>query len=188
MNGPVVNEGNGSSSPIVIGVDASLSATGIALPGMSLPGRLLTVNGGKSAGPARLVALRDRIMDYAQHAELVCLEGYSFGSRGKGTISLGELGGVLRVALHEAGVRVAEIPPASLKRYATGRGNSGKSVVVVAAVKRLGLEPADDNEADAAWLRAMGMDALGWPLCTVPAAHRKALEAVRWPALARRTV
>jgi hypothetical protein len=40
------------------------------------------------------------------------------------------------------------IPVATIKRHVTGRGNADKDAVI-AAVRALGFDPADDNEADA---------------------------------------
>jgi Holliday junction resolvasome RuvABC endonuclease subunit len=40
------------------------------------------------------------------------------------------------------------IPVATIKRHVTGRGNVDKTAVIV-AVRALGFDPADDNEADA---------------------------------------
>jgi hypothetical protein len=40
------------------------------------------------------------------------------------------------------------VPVATIKRHVTGRGNADKDAVI-AAVRALGFDPADDNEADA---------------------------------------
>ena len=40
------------------------------------------------------------------------------------------------------------VPVATIKRSATGRGNAGKEEVI-SAMRSLGFEPGDDNEADA---------------------------------------
>ena len=40
------------------------------------------------------------------------------------------------------------VPVGTIKRHATGKGNANKATVI-AAVQRLGFNPADDNEADA---------------------------------------
>jgi hypothetical protein len=40
------------------------------------------------------------------------------------------------------------VPVGTIKRHATGRGNADKEAVI-AAVRALGFDPADDNEADA---------------------------------------
>jgi Holliday junction resolvasome RuvABC endonuclease subunit len=42
----------------------------------------------------------------------------------------------------------AGVPVATIKWHATGRGNADKEAVI-AAVRALGFDPADDNEADA---------------------------------------
>jgi Holliday junction resolvasome RuvABC endonuclease subunit len=40
------------------------------------------------------------------------------------------------------------VPVGTIKRHATGKGNSDKAAVI-AAMKALGYQPTDDNEADA---------------------------------------
>jgi Holliday junction resolvasome RuvABC endonuclease subunit len=40
------------------------------------------------------------------------------------------------------------VPVGTIKRHATGRGNADKDAVI-AAVRALGFNPEDDNEADA---------------------------------------
>jgi hypothetical protein len=40
------------------------------------------------------------------------------------------------------------VPVGTIKRHVTGRGNADKEAVI-AAVRALGFDPADDNEADA---------------------------------------
>ncbi len=58
---------------------------------------------------------------------LDALEGYGHGmARGYALTQLGELDGVIRTALFEAGVPFVEVAPATLKKYATGRGNATK--------------------------------------------------------------
>ena len=42
----------------------------------------------------------------------------------------------------------AGVPVGTIKRHITGRGNADKAAVI-AAVRRLGFDPEDDNEADA---------------------------------------
>ena len=45
------------------------------------------------------------------------------------------------------------VPVGTIKRHVTGRGNADKDAVI-AAVRALGFDPADDNEADALALLA----------------------------------
>lgn len=80
-------------------------------------------------------------------------------------------------------IAVAFIPPTSVKKYATGSGSARKSDLIAACYKRLpSLAPDDDNEADAAWLLAMGCAFLGDPLCDLPQVQARALAGGIWPA------
>lgn len=176
----------------VIGLDLSLTATGVA---DSDGTRTLKPVVGL-AGMARLAAFRNALLAACEGADLVVVEGYSFGTKGQASRahSLGELGGVVRLALFEARIPYADCPPASLKRYGTGKGNANKGQMLEAAAKRSGLDFAGDhNRADAWWLRQMGMawlfdHALGMgPVLSdfyvrMPADHRVALGGVAWPA------
>ena len=46
------------------------------------------------------------------------------------------------------GIPYRGVPVGTIKRHATGRGNASKDQVI-AAMRRRGYDPADDNEADA---------------------------------------
>lgn len=101
---------------------------------------------------------------------------------------LGMLHGVIRVALDDlvlAGeiAGVVLIPPASLKKYATGRGNATKADMRVELFKRGTVDLRDDNAVDAWWLRHMALDRYANPVLKMPDSHRAALTAVAWPAL-----
>lgn len=179
----------------VVGLDLSLTATGVATVTRT------EVLRPKATGPERLAWIRDAVLDrcrvhlyrggYAPDstdpdvADLVVLEGYAYG-RPNQAHQIGELGGVIRVALWEARVPYVEVPPAVLKKYATGHGNAGKGEVMASAIRRLGYEGHDDNEADADWLRTMALDHYGLSRIILPAAHREALGKVDWPELGER--
>lgn len=191
------------ASPRVVGLDLSLTATGVA-NGNGVPETLTS----RLKGCQRLAEIRDAVLDccafgwmpdpgcdfpgphdrdfsgaVVTHVSrpLVVIEGYAFAARNSHAHALGELGGVIRLALHEAGVPYVDVPPSSLKKYACGKGNANKGEMLAAAIRRLDYEGASDNEADALWLRAMGLDALGCPVVKLPEAHRAALAKVEWP-------
>lgn len=168
----------------VIGLDLSLTATGIATDtGTS------TITTPKLDGMERLDRLRSLIRVAAQDAHLVIIEGYAYGAgRSGGTThshALGELGGVIRLDLYDRGIPHVDIPPATLKKYATGKGNASKAEILAAAIRRLGYPGADHNEADAMWLHAIGRDAYQLGLPHVPLSHRAALDKITWPNLTR---
>ncbi len=168
---------------IPLALDLSLTATGWAAPGAS---GVLSPPSGVVRGLERLIWIRDRVLGLVNDhgADVAVLEGYSFG-QARGTSqrhSAGELGGIVRVALFEAGIPVVEVAPASLKKYATGKGNAPKEAVLAAAIRRLGFEGHDHNESDALWLLHMALDHFEAPGCVdVPKVHREALTAVQWP-------
>lgn len=166
----------------VLGLDLSLTATGVA----DIDGTPSTLTSSLT-GPARLHDLRNQV-DRLTHTQTTCrvslvaIEGYAMGSaRQSHSYAIGELGGVIRHRLWMHNLPFVEVPPALVKKYATGKGNAPKDLVLVEAVKRLGYEGSSKDEADALWLRALVLDALGEPVVTVPAAHREALAKVQIP-------
>ena len=166
----------------VIGLDLSLTSTGIATAeGTHLlrPGK---VRGVERLGFIERAIRRMLVASYmtSSGATIVAIEGYSFGSQGRAVFNIGELGGVIRLMLYRDGIPFVEVSPATLKVYATGKGNASKDIVLVAGVKWLGLECGND-EMDAAWLRALVLDKLGEPIVTLPESHRRALEKVELP-------
>lgn len=134
-------------------------------------------------GVARLQLIRDRVLELAARADLVILEGYAFAAANRAH-QLGELGGVLRLALWEAGLPLVEIPPAKLKMYLAGKGNAKKEAMLAAAIRRLDYEGSNNNEADALALLHAGLDAYGLGWAKLPAAQRETIKKIEWPAIA----
>lgn len=138
-----------------LGVDQSLSGTGLCLLGSQ--GEVLalqTVNPGKRYDAERLVFIRDAMCELLTDATRVAFEGYAYNAMSK-HFMLGEVGGVLHVAAWEAKVPYDIVPPALLKKYATGNPYASKEAVI-AAVR--GATPADDNQADAFFLASIAKD------------------------------
>lgn len=165
-------------NPCIVGLDLSLTATGMAHPA----GEVEVIRPGAIDGMERIELVRQRIAAViAKHkcVELVVIEGYSYGSHLAYARETAELGGTVRNHLYQERVPYLDVAPNSLKKIATGNGRAGKTEVVQAAEKRLGYEGHDDNEADALWLRAIGWFLMGEIPCTIPADQRKALEPLR---------
>lgn len=172
----------------ILAVDPSLTATGICYPDGSTE-TLKT----RLTGMDRLAWIRDEVAcrcdlpDCMQRMDLVVLEGYSYGSKGRAVVNIGELGGVLRLWLSEYGPAYVEIPPTCLKKYATGRGNASKDDMLQAAVIRSGHTFADNNAADAWWLwqAALAHYCPESPLLvSMPKTHLVGLAKVQWVEMA----
>lgn len=161
----------------VVGLDLSITATGIC----GLDGTCTTIGGKADRGDRRILDIRDAVIGAATDAQLAVIEGLAVHGHGN-AMAAAQVMGAVKVALWERLVPYVEVPPATLKKYATGKGNAGKPDMAVALYKRAGLELDDDNQVDAWWLRAMGMEHLGAPVVDLPAAQLAALEKVRWPA------
>lgn len=176
----------GAGTPRVIGLDLSLTGTGVAYSDGSTgtiktrladrDRRLTDIRGAIAAavGGPELMGSRN-----ATPAALVVIEDLPTHAKSAGIT--GMVHGVARELLAAAGVPYVLVPPATLKKYATGAGNADKTAMAIAAFKRSGREFADDNQVDAWWLRAMGLDWLGYPLVDLPKTHRAALAKVTWP-------
>jgi hypothetical protein len=59
----------------------------------------------------------------------VLIEGYSFGSASGRCFDIAENGGLLKHKLWKEGYRYSTIPPTTLKKFATGKGNSDKEAM-----------------------------------------------------------
>lgn len=163
----------------VIGLDLSLTATGWAVSGEG---------GGvwkpKMKGVDRLREVEVWVRELCDEVapDLVLIEGYSFNSRVGGE-RLGEFGGVVRLTLAVLGCSYVEIPPAVLKKFATGKGNANKDAMLSAAV-RAGFPGDDNNAADAWWLMQMGQMYLADASDVAVTAYRaEAIAKVEWPSL-----
>lgn len=157
---------------IVTGLDLSITATGVAVDGMTWTIRPT------EKGDKRLSEIREGIRR-ALACQFVAIEDLPTHAKAAGIT--GMVHGVVRAYLCDWRTPYALITPASVKKYATGKGNADKTAMALAAFKRAGVEFGDDNQCDAWWLRAMALDYYGSPVVEVPQSHRVALDGVTWP-------
>jgi Holliday junction resolvasome RuvABC endonuclease subunit len=171
----------------VVALDLSITAPGIAYR----DGSTGTVKTRQKDGDGRLAVIEEAVMiavggeqyGLGPLPDLVVMEDIPRTSHAAKPISM--VHGVVRNNLQKLGVPYALVTPATLKFYATGKGSGDKTPMFMSAYKRAGREFADDNQCDAAWLRWAGLDWLGAPEFSVPAAWRAALEKVEWPEVKR---
>lgn len=159
----------------ILGIDPSLTGTGLAYA----DGTTATVATRAADGDRRLVQIANAVRACVDGVQLAVMEDLPKHAMAAGLT--GRVQGVVRLVLLEAGVPYVTVVPATLKKYATGKGVGDKTPMVMAAYKRFGLEFPDDNQCDAFWLRAMGLDAYHEPLAELPAVQRDAMTKVDWP-------
>lgn len=162
-----------------LGLDLSLTSTGVSYGGTTASIRPTT------RGVERLVEVRDKVMAVCegQRIQIVAIENYSYMSRYSQAHSIGELGGVIRVALYERRIPFVGIPPTCRAKFATGKGNAGKVEVMEEITRKTGIvwEGKDaDDRCDAWVLEQMLLAKLGLSSYTWSKDQLKGLEGVEW--------
>lgn len=179
----------------VVGLDMSLTGTGVAVLKFLEPWEghdqieLSTIKSVGHRGDdllqrrTRLHRITNTVMRSAEGADLVCIEGPSIGGQAAQSGKHDRSGSwwLTIDALLEQGITVVEVPPASLKTFACGKGNAGKADVA-AGITRLwpDVYPKGDDQFDALCLASMAaiLADLGVPFKQL-AHHTKALVKVR---------
>lgn len=152
----------------IMGLDLSLNGTGISVvdEGLSIVfSHRVTLNTGTKAFPelygmerANFIinVMKDIIENHQPN--VVVLEGYSYGSKGRAVFDLGELGGIVRYVLSNLNIPFYEVPPTTLKKYISGKGNADKDMMMAAALSRYGKSFNSHDECDAFCLAAMFLE------------------------------
>lgn len=165
--------------PLVCGLDLSLVATGTAHQSPVATDTYTVC--GEGMGVIRLRLLAGKISVRCAGVDLVVIEGPSYGSMGPGFHERAGLHWLVVDRLWIARIPYVIVPPTVVKKYATGKGNANKGAMIDAATRRYPhvQTGGDDNQVDALWLAAMGLDYLTGQH-VVPEAHRAALGSVDW--------
>ena len=138
-----------------IGIDQSLTSTGIAVVRGTEAYCDLIQPPDKLRGVARLAHIRDQVKAFltvhgpCAHA---CIEGPSHGSTSRKD-DLGQLRGVLLLSLYDWNIHTTIIAPTVLKKFGARRGDVSKDRMLLTAEKEFGLILGkQDDLADALWL------------------------------------
>ncbi len=129
---------------LVVGIDLSSTSTGVCAAGecstIAPKGELLD--------RARMIA--GEVQPVALSADVLVIE--AIGTRHVNTaIAIATVHALVLDRIADLiGPRVVKVSPASLKKWATGKGNANKDQMLLAAV-RAGA-PVDDNDQADAWL------------------------------------
>lgn len=166
-------------TPLVIGLDLSLTCTGVAGAGWS------DIIRTKKRGDDRLSYLVTMIGEYIRAADLVVMEGPSFGHSGpRAHEDLAGLRVLVRQYCYRHRIPYGVVPPSCLKLYATGKGNADKGTVRTGVAERFGHHTEGVgryDQADAYTALAMGLHHLGYPLAPVPEKETAVLAKCAWP-------
>lgn len=182
------------TQPTVIGLDTSLTATGIAssrgwceVIGYKRP-RAKDPGITQLPHAERLTAMRNLLAQVTTAIgcpDLAVMELPAPSRSGGGAHERGWFWWEIYRHLTTSYIPVGLLTPNQRGLYATGKGQAGKGAVVDAVARRFPdwATEGDDNAADAVVLMAAGRDWLGAPITTMPKTHRAALDKAVWPTL-----
>lgn len=138
----------------VMGIDPSLNATGLAL----VDGTTKTLKQKASDGDFRLVNIRCDVISAIfppGRPHLVVMEDLPRNAMGAGIT--GQVQGVIREVLQAYKIPYLLVSAATLKKFATNRGNAKKPEMRAEWLLWSGEDNSRDDEVDAAFLRLIGL-------------------------------
>jgi Holliday junction resolvasome RuvABC endonuclease subunit len=163
-----VFDGGLVEGPVAIGIDQSLTGFAMTAVNISTPTAYETwVYKSPNNGVRRLTDIRWWMMDKFDFLDKqscrvkdIAMEGTVLASHS--ALKLGELAGLVKVTIwdyfdgnlysvipYEDHLRTPlQIPPMTLKKYATGKGTAKKQEMLMQIYKRFNVEFNDDNAAD----------------------------------------
>lgn len=152
------------AAKLSLGLDLSLNATGIVLlADNNLIYAGCITQAGKLRDSSRIAYIRDfvtEVIDDEGYPDVIVIEGYAYGAQSR-SHAIGELGGVIKLALYEMGLSCVVVPPTTLKKYTTGKGNAQKSLMLKKVYTRWDFDTENDNIADAYALARFGSEYVG---------------------------
>lgn len=148
---------------VTIGIDQSLTGFALTLMDIETPESYVTwvykssFNGVKRLADIRqwmMNKLRDAIVEHNLSFYDVAMEGTVLASHS--ALVLGELAATVKLTFWDSFLDTnnstlatpLQIPPMTLKKFASGKGNSKKQEMLMQIYKRWGIEFNDDNAAD----------------------------------------
>ncbi|KOP81993.1 hypothetical protein AMS60_05545 [Bacillus sp. FJAT-21945] len=111
--------------------------------------------------PERFMDIAKQVIGQICESDVICIEGFSYGSKGAGVSTQYGIGWLIRAELIRNGYSYYEVSPSSLKKFATGKGNAAKDAMVLPIYKHWGFEHPSDNVRDAFVLAKMAQGLKG---------------------------
>lgn len=159
-----------NTSSDVVGIDLSLTGTGLARIGADgIEVGLFGTEGRRDASleerRTRIETLAGEILDWVGSPLAALVESPSYNSSGGHAHDRSGLWWLVVTGLRTRGVAVAELAPATLKKYVTGKGTSTKDAMIAATVRRFpDVDVNNNNVADALGLACVASRLAGSPV------------------------
>ncbi len=100
--------------------------------------------------PKRMVTLTEKVINQIKgQNSVICIEGFSYGSKGRGISFQFGLGHAIRNEMYKNKLKYIDVSPGQLKKFATGKGNTSKDNMILPIYKRWEYEHDSDNVRDA---------------------------------------
>lgn len=99
--------------------------------------------------PQRMIDLTEQVLSHLEKDDVIAIEGFSYGSRGKGIAFQFGYGYSVQIALYTNDFNYLIVTPSQVKKYATGKGNASKDNMILPIYKKWGYEHESDNVRDA---------------------------------------
>ena len=135
-----------------LGIDQSLQSTGVCV--LSSSGarlHLATITPKKVTGVVRLAFIRDALYEVLlAHPGMkqAALE-YAYDVGAGRVFELGEVGGAMKMALHDAAIPFVVVPPASLKLFVASKGAASKDQMREAVLRKWKEDIQQNDACDA---------------------------------------
>lgn len=166
----IIRKSAGREYNTIIGVDTSMTKSGIVVIGTDLKVKLADSISKQDGGvtnlhTARMAAVRFGAILDVHKPDLVVMEDYAFGNTFSLT-KLVEIGTVFRMEFIKREIPFILVSPRGLKKFVTGKGISEKAVINKYIYKKWGFDTDDNDIADAYGLVMVGLGLINKLVCT----------------------
>jgi len=139
-----------------IGLDLSMTGTGMIIIDNNLNiinQELISSSPSDGSNEKRIIKLKNNIFSFLPEdlkmINKIGIEGISYGSKGRSIAEMSALNYFIRISCLENNLSYMEIPPTTLKKFITGKGNSPKDLMLLKTYKKFGVEFDNNNLCDA---------------------------------------
>lgn len=124
--------------------------------------------------------------EWARPADLVVMEDFAFAANMAFAREIAGLSYMVRHLLWKRETPYVLVAPTTVKKFAAGKGNADKSLIIKAVFQRWNVDIDDNNAADAFVLAKIGESLIGkWEPTTDPQREVVAMLAKKYPDLAK---